>query len=116
MKRRRRKRGAASSRSKTEIRWPKPYTTALTRAQIRFVIKVHALDRAARAKIGLKRGTNGLYARLARELRVKPRLIHDICTARRRGRDRFRDIKINRERTNARRERRKAVTSKPTDA
>jgi hypothetical protein len=77
-------------------------TKALTRKQIRYVIKVHALDKAARARVGKARASNGLYRRLARALGVKERLIADICQACG-PRKRFRDINIFKERHNAKR-------------
>lgn len=100
MRKPQRKKGAESSRYK--IQYPERLTTALTREQIRFIIQVHAKDKEARARVGMTRATYGLYRRLAREFRVKEKLIRDICRAGGK-RDRFRDIRISMERNNAKR-------------
>lgn len=83
------------------IRWPKPYTKALTRDQIRLVLRIYLVDKRSRARQGFYRCTNGLIARLAAEFGVKEKLIREITETarpRRRKRRKFRDIDITLER------------------
>lgn len=85
------------------LQWAKPFTTALTRDQIRDVVRIYLVDRKARHELGYVKGTRGLRKRLAKEFGVKPKLIQDITDRiGRRRTDRFRDINIQRESTYAR--------------